>query len=314
MTLNAFFFILISALFHVMWNSSLKMCKDKPIAVFLMMSVSVIGFAIVTLFLYPIKLLFAPSAITTALVAGFFFFLYQYFVARAYEKGDLTLVYPLTSTAPVYIVIWSYLLIGEHISFTGGAGIVLIIYGAVTIQTGNLINLPNITDGATDKITDKITEISQTKRYFSLPKRLKLSDSGVIFALAASFFYSFGAVADKMGVMTGNVMIYTFHLSLYMTIFHLLRIIGQFQSGKIISEIRSNPVAIILGGVVMMLSLITFRIGLEDAFASYASALRQVSTLFGILIGLTIFKEKITLKRVISSLIIVAGAVLIKLG
>ncbi|MBF0303892.1 MAG: EamA family transporter, partial [Desulfamplus sp.] len=223
------------------------------------------------------------------------------------EKGELTVVYPLTTTAPVYIAIWSYLLIGEHVTFTGVAGIILIIYGAVTIQTGSFINFPEIQGGL---LTDNL-RVSGWKSLFSNGKKFQ---QGVLFALAASFFYSFGAVADKMGVMTGNVTIYTFHLSLYMMLFHLIRIIGQHHTGRIITEIRCSPATIILGGVVMMLSLITFRIGLEEAFASYASALRQVSTLFGILIGFFIFKEQITVKRVISSIIIVAGAVLIKLG
>lgn len=307
MTLKAFLFIVSSALFHVLWNSFLKTCKDKPIAIFLMTIITVICFAAATLFLYPLKLLFVPSAIFTAVIAGFFFFLYQYFVALAYEKGDLTVVYPLTATAPIYIVIWSYLLIGETITFTGASGIILMIYGVVTIQTGSFINFP------------EMQTIFENRRLNLRTSMRLLTDSkkfqqGVLFALAASFFYSFGAVADKMGVMTGSVTIYTFHLSLYMMIFHLIRIVGQHQTSRISNEMRSSHLSIILGGVVMMLSLITFRIGLEEAFASYASALRQVSTLFGILIGFFIFKEQITLKRVVSSIIIVAGAVLIKLG
>ncbi len=304
MTINAFCFIVISAIFHVVWNSVLKACKDKTIAVFLMILVTVIGFFFITIFLYPIKQIFTLSTIISALIAGFFFFLYQYFVALAYEKGELTLVYPLTTTAPVYIAFWSYILIGEKVSFMGGSGILLIIYGAITIQTGNFIYLPEL-QGI----------FGETRRHLRNRAMLigKL-EHGVVFALAASFFYSFGAVADKMGVMTGNVTVYTFHLSLYMMIFHLIRIIGQKHTNRIVTEIRSNPWVIISGGVVMMLSLITFRVGLEEALASYASALRQISTLFGILIGFFIFRENITAKRVISSFIIVAGAVLLKIG
>ncbi|MBF0233211.1 MAG: EamA family transporter [Desulfamplus sp.] len=295
MTLKAFLFIVASALFHVFWNSSLKMCRDKTTSVFLMMTVTAGLLGGATLYLYPIKQLFSPSVITAALGAGFFFFLYQHFVALAYEKGDLTLVYPLTVTGPVYIVIWSYLLIGERITLTGAFGIFLIIYGAVTIHTGNFKIIPN--------------RLATFDR-----KNVSFMENGVLFALAAAFFYSFGALADKIGVMTGNIMIYTFHLSLYMTLFHLLRIVGQHHNNKIIVEIKHNPVPIISGGIVMFFSFITFRIGLEHALVSYASALRQVSTLFGILIGFFIFREQITLKRVISSLFIVSGAVLIKLG
>lgn len=292
MTLKAFFFIVLSALFHVLWNSTLKMCKDKTTAVFLMMIITVGCLGSAILFHYPIKELFIPSAMATALAAGFFFFLYQYFVATAYETGDLTLAYPLTVTGPVYIVIWSYLLIDEKITAMGAVGILLIIYGAVTIQTENFMLLSKST----------------------LKKSLEKKGSGALPALGAAFFYSFGAVADKLGVMTGNIMIYTFHLSLYMLIFHIIRIVGRNHTWKAVLEMKQNPVTIIFGGIVMLLSFITFRLGLAEAFASYASALRQVSTLFGIFIGFFIFKESITIKRIISSVIIVMGAVLIKLG
>jgi drug/metabolite transporter (DMT)-like permease len=138
--------------------------------------------------------------------------------------------------------------------------------------------------------------------------------AGVLTALAASFFYSFGAVADKLGVMTGDILIYTFHLSLYMLIFHLARVIWQHQTLRVLSEIKHNPKSLLLGGMIMLLSFISFRLGLEEAQASYASALRQVSTLFGIAIGFLVFKEKVGLNRIISSMIIVAGAILIKIG
>ncbi|MBF0201318.1 MAG: EamA family transporter, partial [Desulfamplus sp.] len=138
--------------------------------------------------------------------------------------------------------------------------------------------------------------------------------AGAFAALLAAFFYSFGAVADKMGVMTGHIIIYTFHLSAAMLIFHFIRIIGQNHTSKIVPEIRHSPLIIISGGIIMLLSFITFRLGLAEALAAYASALRQVSTLFGIIIGIFIFKEKISRERIISSLIILGGAALIKLG
>jgi drug/metabolite transporter (DMT)-like permease len=64
----------------------------------------------------------------------------------------------------------------------------------------------------------------------------------------------------------------------------------------------------------MMLSFITFRIALQDVYASYASALRQVSTVFGLLIAYFVFREPFGLHRVISTLLICAGAMLLKLG
>jgi len=196
----------------------------------------------------------------------------------------------LTVTGPVYIVFWSYLFLNESISPAGAGGIALIIYGAVSIQRGKFSIGPPFKKGE------------------------KTSSTTVLTALAASFFYSFGAVADKLGVMTGDIFVYTFHLSFYMLIFHLVRVLWQHQTRRVMSEMKYNPKSILMGGIIMLLSFITFRLGLEEAQASYASALRQVSTLFGICIGFLFFKEQIGLNRIISSILIVVGAVLIKIG
>ncbi|MCP4119227.1 MAG: EamA family transporter [Desulfobacteraceae bacterium] len=293
MTFKGFLFIIASALFHVLWNSSLKMSDDKPSAVLLMMVVTVSGFVPWVLWWSDGEALFVPRVFLSAFAAGFFFFLYQYFVALSYDKGDLTLVYPLTVTGPVYIVLWSHLFLGERISLAGALGIILIIYGAVTLQTGRF-NFFNGGAGCRNLFTRK--------------------RAGALTALCAAFFYSFGAVADKIGVMSGNILLYTMTLSVIMLIFHLARMVCQKQTGSVVGELKANPLVVAGGGVVMLLSFITFRIGLEEVYASYASALRQVSTLFGLGIGYLVFREALTLRRVVSSCLIVAGAVLIKMG
>jgi len=290
MTLKGFLFIIASALFHVIWNSSLKRSENKPSAVLLMMVVTVSGFVPFILWTCPLESMFIPSVLLSAMAAGFFFFLYQYFVAISYEKGDLTLVYPLTVTGPVYIVIWGYLFLGERISMIGAFGIILIIYGATTLQT------------------DSFIVFSRTKHLFINRQ------TGAMTALCAAFFYSLGAVADKIGVMSGNIFLYTMNLSVFMLIFHLIRMVFQGEAASVVQEFKVNLLVVLGGGMAMLLSFITFRIGLQEVYASYASALRQVSTIFGLAVGYFLFKETLTLRRVISSLLIFAGAILIKMG
>ncbi|MDY0221327.1 MAG: DMT family transporter [Desulfobacterium sp.] len=290
MTLKAFLFIVASALFHVVWNSTLKNSRDKPSAVLIMTAITVAGLAPYVAWSYPMEQILAPASLLSALAAGFFFFLYQYFVALSYEKGDLSLVYPLTVTGPVYIVLWSYLFLGERISLGGAAGILLIIYGAVTIQTGRFTILSLIS------------------------KRITGNHAGVITALGAAFFYSFGAVADKIGVTSGSVTVYTMNLAVFMLMFHLLRMLLQRQLGLVIREFTAAPLPLMAGGLVMLLSFISFRMGLAESFASYASALRQISTIFSLAIGYFVFRENLTVGRTISACLIVAGAVLIKMG
>ena len=290
MTFNGFCFILLSALFHVLWNSFLKVSEDKPSSVLLMMVVTVSGMFAYTVTMKQTADVFELPVLISAFLAGFFFFLYQYLVARAYGQGQLSQVYPLTVTAPLYIAVWSAYLLGEQISLLGGLGIVSIVIGAMTIQGSGFSLRP------------------------SRPPDGPRVNRGILCALGAAFFYSFGAIADKVGVTSGQVSAYTMDLCVFMLLFHLLRMSVHRQGGSVIRELKLHPGVTIGGGLVMMLSFITFRIGLQEVHASYASALRQVSTVFGLGIGFFVFKEPFGLRRVLSTMSILAGAVLIKMG
>ena len=64
----------------------------------------------------------------------------------------------------------------------------------------------------------------------------------------------------------------------------------------------------------MSASTITYRLGLIDMQISYSSALRQLSSLFGVLMGLFFLKESYGLQRIVGSMVIVAGIMLIRLN
>lgn len=290
MALEGFLFILLSAFFHVLWNTFLKGARDKTSAIVGIMAVAAVGMALYTWLSGAAAGSLLPGVLLSALAAGFFFFLYQYYVARALNRGDLSRIYPLTVTGPIYIAVWSYFLLQERISLLGGLGILLIIYGAVSIQT-NSLRLP-------------LSRI--------LGEDFK--GSGALFAIMAAFFYSFGAVADKVGVSAGRVSAYTMDLCLIMALFHIVFTLVQQRMHHAVRSIISHPLPVLAGGATLMLSFITFRYGLEQVYASYASALRQVSTLFGIGLAYFVFREPFGLTRVLGTLFIVLGAAGLKLG
>ncbi len=71
---------------------------------------------------------------------------------------------------------------------------------------------------------------------------------------------------------------------------------------------------VILGGLAMTGSPITYRLGLIDMQISYDSALRQVSSFFGVLMWLIFLKETYGIKRIAGSIVIVLGIILIRLN
>jgi drug/metabolite transporter (DMT)-like permease len=60
--------------------------------------------------------------------------LYTFSLARAYDKGDLSLVYPVARSAPIFVLLWSTLVWREPMTTPGVAGILIIVLGAYLLQ------------------------------------------------------------------------------------------------------------------------------------------------------------------------------------
>jgi drug/metabolite transporter (DMT)-like permease len=84
--------------------------------------------------------------------------------------------------------------------------------------------------------------------------------------------------------------------------------------GKVTAEWHANWKLILMSGPILMASFIAFRYGLKMAPVSYAVPVRQVSILFGVLLGMLFLKESYGRIRLGSAGLILLGAFLIKFG
>ena len=78
------------------------------------------------------------SAFQLSFIAAISYFLYQVGNGLAYETEDMSLVYPLTMTAPLFIPIWAWLILHETINLKGLIGIILCVTGVCIIPLKEL--------------------------------------------------------------------------------------------------------------------------------------------------------------------------------
>ena len=69
------------------------------------------------------------KVLAISLTSGFIQTIYFICLIKAYRMADLSLVYPISRSAPLFTQIWAFLLIGEIVSFQGIVGISLVILG-----------------------------------------------------------------------------------------------------------------------------------------------------------------------------------------
>jgi len=201
MSYFALFLVIFSALMHSSYNFAYKRSEIKVIYLWSMFTVAVFLMTALAVF-KGWFILYNPKIIGLAALAAIFFSLYQIYTGKAYAlaDGDMSLVYPLSITAPLYIPFLAYVIIGEKIVATTFLGIVLALFGTYLIQ------------------------LSTSIRSIRL-RRIDLREKRIRYALFAGFIYSFGAIVDKIGVGKHSFFIYTYWLIFIMFLYMTLNIL-----------------------------------------------------------------------------------------
>lgn len=290
MSFAAFTLIFVSAVMHALWNLLVKKSSEKTVFIWWMFVSSGTLFSILLVILPVPFTLPDPVTLLSICGGGACFVLYHLFNGRAYREGDLSLIYPLSQSSMVYVPIWGVLILGERLSLVGVCGILLVIIGALSVQMRHL----------------SLSELLRPFRSMNLP--------AVRYALAAGFVYSFGSLTEKIGVSRYSPLLFTFFIVVIMLLMMTVNLLRSKYRHLVMQEARQNWKLILLSGPIMMTSFLTFRYGLSMAPMSYAVPVRQVSILIGVLIGILFLGESFGRARITGALMIVAGAVLIKLG
>lgn len=215
---------------------------------------------------------------------------YYYGIARAYGTGDeISIIYPLArGTAPVLLLIWTTLLLREIARPGGAIGVVVIAAGLY------LINLPRL--GA-----------------WREPLRA-LTRPGPRWALFVGLCISLYSVVDRVGVTYLNPLLYTY-ISITLTFIFITPIVWREAGwGVLKTELRRNWLGSVIAGFTNLAAyaIVLYTVS-NGTPASYAGATREISVVFGVLIGILFLGERRTVMKLIGAACVAGGVVLIKL-
>ena len=274
--------IVASAVLHVIAQVALKRARDKTAFIWWMwLWVVILFFPILILNRQAIPMLVWAIIIVSAIFDS----LYYGAIARAYKSGDLSIVYPLSrGTAPVFILLWSTLLLKERPSVGGIIGIALIVAGLY------FLNLPRL--GAW---RDSLRAFDK-----SAPR----------WALAAGLCVSLYTTTDRVGVGYISPLLYTY-LTITLMIVCMtpgtLRAAGGWTG--LIDEWRSSKFTSMIAGAISMAAYTIVLYAMKQGLpASYAGATREISVIFGTVVGTVLLKEQGTFMRLLGSILVAFGA------
>ena len=125
--------VLVAAFLHASWNYLAKKSNNKIAFIWWAILFSTIFFLPMFIYFWP-AVSISPAGWACIVATGILHAFYFWFMGGAYERGDLSLVYPLSrGTGPMLVPILAVLFINEQLSLPGVLGIALVVGGIAAI-------------------------------------------------------------------------------------------------------------------------------------------------------------------------------------
>ena len=296
MSLVTIALVLLSAVAHVAWNLLVKVSPNKAAFMWwalLSAVVLALPFAIGDL-----ARTWNWAVVPVLVVSGLFEVGYIVAVTRAYDIGDLSLVYPLArGSAPVFTVIGGRLLFGDHPTLIGYLGVGAIVFG---------IGLTSYAASPRSQAPDPTP--TARRRLLSTANRT------AILSLCAGLCLAGYSLTDQYGVTLVPPLPYNFWIFLAMVAFLTPYVWRRSTARAVWQEWRAHWWRMIVGGALIFGAYIFVLQALTMAPAGYVIAVRGVGVVFSAVLGWWLLRESFGLRRVLAALLMAAGIAGLTLG
>jgi drug/metabolite transporter (DMT)-like permease len=280
MPILALVLLFLSATMHALWNFLLKSAEEKYIAM---------GWQVILSGIFSFFILFYSGlppqhmwgfAIASMLLEAIYFIL----LCIAYTDHDFSLVYPIArGAAPALLVLWSAIFLREQLTVGGYIGLAMITGGIVLI-------------GATTLLKNKGE---------------KPHLRGILTALSVALVISIYTFIDGIAVKQTPALPYgisMFVMVPFVTTPYLTNRYGIEAFTRVWKNYRGY---LLMGGVLGLVAYMLALFAYTIAPLSYSGAIREVSAVIGAFLGWRFLKEEMGGIRLVGSVIVFAGVMVI---
>ena len=278
MSIFVFIAILGAAFLHASWNALIKNSTDKIKSMLVLTLMhGILGIFIAFFVEFP-KSEVWPWLIASAL----FHVIYQGCLALAYNSGDLSRVYPIArGTAPILVLLIFYFIIETSMTHAEILGVLLLAFGVIGMAQGAFSNRENL---------------------ILLPYTLGA-------AIGTAGYTIFDGIGSRISTNPTSYISWLFIIT--MPIFFSVIIIFKGLKTFKIEETTWK-----VGSVAGIFSFGSYWVAIwamTQAPIPLVSALRETSILFAVLIGIIIFRDKTSSKKIIAASLILSGIIIVRL-
>ena len=273
MPFTAFALAISSAFVHALWNLLLARARDSEAATAVALIVGTAAFAPVAALTWSLDSGVWPYLAASATLEVAYFAL----LAAAYDRGELSLIYPVArGSAPLLVALFSVVIVGTRLHALTAVGVVLVAIGIVHVRGG-------LARG----------DLSQ-----------------LLFGLAIGTTIASYTLLDKAGLHHAQAFTYLELVVLPSAIVYPLWI---RRRGK---RMRINGASVV-AGIAMFgafgLALAAIRLA-PQAFVPGVQALRETSVVIAVAAGALFLGERVTRARALGAVVVVVGVVALALA
>jgi uncharacterized membrane protein len=281
--------VLASAFLHAGWNYLLKKSERKVVFIWWFLLISILLFLPMFLYYWP-KTSIAEEGWRCIIATGLIHGVYFWCIGGAYQRGDLSLVYPLArGSGPLFIPVLAAIMLHERIAFLGAAGIALIIGGIYCIHLRSF-----------------------TRSAFIEPFRA-LRGGASLWALFTGLATTAYSLVDKVGVGLVHPPIYIY-LMFVITWLTITPWILLKERSYLMEEWRRHAGSIVAVGFLCLFTYLMILFALQICKVSYVAAVREVSIILSAYYGIVLLGEKHGKQKLIGAVLIALGVVSIGLS
>lgn len=202
---------------------------------------------------------------------------------KAIRLSPLSLSVPFMALSPVFIIVIAFFMLGELPDKSGLAGIFLIAAGAY------------------------ILNVSATSEGFLGPLRAIKREKGSVLMIIVAIIYSVTSTVGKIAIQHSSPVFFGFFYPVILTIVFsiILSIKGDIR------KVTSRPVLFLGIGFFIAIMVLSHFIAISMTDVAYMISVKRTSLIFSVIYGRFLFGEKNTGERLLGSVIMVAGVILI---
>ena len=285
--LLALVLVVASAAAHATWNLLLKKSLRQEVFAWWLSAFAVVGMApiaVVLAFSTTFEIVGIWYVIATSIVHIFYFLC----LGRSLARSDLSLAYPIArGFGPGVVPVLAVLLLGESVSAIGWVGIASIVIGIYTMSWWGQL------------------------RQFTTVATLVANLPGLGYALLTGLCIALYTIIDKRGVAHVSPFLYLYLMTCGVAIGWAPYIIRNYGRSGIVGEWRNSWWSVVAASALLFLAYGLVLTALRITDVSYVAPLREVGSLFALLLGALVLKERVARGRVVGAALIFGGVILI---